>query len=203
MLIQLIPHVSIRTARRVEIIAAVVVVCALRLSNRAAQFNPNVTAVMSGFLTFRGPGPTVQTSTWVRINGTMEIDTIPQSAFSVALGALEIQATMNNNTFTFASFVSPASTTVDVNHFTGLTIVSQAGSLSLQGTGRTPAFTVPTNEPVPMTFRLRAGFNHLPDGYTVDGLGIVDNRFVVPEPAALVLLMSAAVGWCLSRRRIA
>ena len=45
----------------------------------------------------------------------------------------------------------------------------------------------------------------LPDGYTANGLGVVDNRFgaavPVPEPASLWLMLAGAAGVWRARRR--
>jgi hypothetical protein len=96
----------------------------------------------------------------------------------------------------------------------------------------TPLIEVPTNVPVPTIFRLELSYNHLsngfggtsnfnsdfsstfswatgrpvfdlPDGYTVNGFGIEDNFFVIPEPACWVLLLLAAAGGYLRGGRAA
>jgi hypothetical protein len=96
---------------------------------------------------------------------------------------------------------------------------------------QTPLIEVPTNTPVPTIFRLELGFAHLsngfpgisefnsdfgstfswattrpvfdlPAGYTVNGFGIVDNQFDIPEPAtgALALLSALALAGLMRRR---
>jgi hypothetical protein len=96
---------------------------------------------------------------------------------------------------------------------------------------RTPLIEVPVNVFVPTIFTLELKFNHvtnglsgfsnfssdfsnsfswatgrpvfdLPDGYTVNGFGIEDNVFVIPEPTSWVLVLFASACLCARRREI-
>jgi len=98
------------------------------------------------------------------------------------------------------------------NAFTGLAIVPHDSFIFINGTGKTPLITLPTGVPLLSRFEMTLGFVHLtsafpgvstfsgdfdntfswatdrpvfdlPPGYTVNGMGIVDNHYTVPEPA--------------------
>jgi hypothetical protein len=57
-----------------------------------------------------------------------------------------------------------------------------------------------------LTYRSDGPVFDLPDGYTANGLGVIDNRFgedtkPAPEPESLSLVLVAAAGLCVVRRR--
>jgi hypothetical protein len=108
---------------------------------------------------------------------------------------------------------------------------TNGSSFTLQGTGGTDLITGPTGVDVPATISMSLKFTHyqsgfpgqsifsgdfghtfswatgrpvfdLPPGYTVNGMGIVDNRYVVPEPASgCAALFMALVGLFCRRNR--
>jgi hypothetical protein len=120
---------------------------------------------------------------------------------------------------------------LDISDYTGVTAVVGGSSVSMFGNrAKTLPFTVPTGVEVPAQFLMRLNFNHLsngfpgsssfngnfansmswtrsgpvfdlPPGYTVNGMGIVDNQYVIPEPASASLAIFLAALFGASNRR--
>lgn len=192
------------------------------------RFNPKVRAFASSEIVFDGDTPTVQASVNLNMNGGMTLNLQPATFFVAARGSVSMGFQIVNQLYSFSSGVDMNGQTIPINHFTGLNVAASQFTLFVGGRGTSPTFTVPTGVPVQVSFTLETSFGlytdlgqsffnsnfnntmsfatrgpvfNLPPGYTVNGFGIVDNRFGVPEPSTglWALLMLGAVR--LRRRR--
>jgi hypothetical protein len=180
------------------------------------RFDPQVAASAQGFVIFSGPGPSVNASMNVAINGTL---THPASAaMGPAFSGVRITATLHSRSEFFDAQIFNGVPSVNQNDM-GLTVTPAAPSISVSGTGQTGIVNVPTGVPVWVQFILNLSTIHLsngfagssmwdndfastvsfgatafnlPAGYTANGFGVVDNVFVIPEPSSAALLLLAA-----------
>jgi hypothetical protein len=189
------------------------------------RFDPNVIASAQGFVVFSGPGPSVNASMNVAIDGTLNHP--PSAAMGPAFSGVRIEAYLQGVGNFFDAQVMNGVPSVNQNDM-GLTVTPAAPSISVSGTGQTSVVNVPTGSPVSVQFVLRlstvqlsngfagssmwdndfastvsfgtTAFN-LPAGFTANGFGVVDNAFVIPEPSAAALLIVAAIALVSRPRR--
>jgi hypothetical protein len=129
----------------------------------------------------------------------------------------------------FDDFHDGRQAAITKNEFTGLDTATNASDLAISGTGNGRSFTVPTGIRVLADMRMELKFNHLtsgfagtstfsgnfgntmswatdgpvfdlPPGYTVNGMGIVDNHYVVPETINGFAVLFTAMGVLRYRR---
>jgi hypothetical protein len=191
-------------------------------------FHPTVTAQSVGTITFHGSTPTIETSLNMNIGGAMSLDTLPGSSFRYAFGHVDFQMRVGGTMTEFLSILDAnESSPTTFNQFNNMVLVEQGNGFVVNALGTTGPITVPVEVPftaglfLKLFYNIGAGapagaagfsanFSHtfsfatsgpvfnLPEGYTVDGFGIVDNHFAVPEPSAAILLF-ASIGVLLCR----
>jgi hypothetical protein len=137
-----------------------------------------------------------------------------------------LQAIVTDDEHGTGAFIADGAT------LTGADALAAGSTLAISGIAKTRAVTVPTGVPVPASFHMQLNYGHLnngfsglslfesdfantmswargrpvfdlPPGYTVNGMGIVDNFYVIPEPASWMLLLMAGAGGYVRRGRAA
>jgi hypothetical protein len=199
------------------------------------RLNPTVSARASGTLVFSGPqaspAPFLTTRPTFHVDGTLVNPAC--GCATVAEATIDFLFTLSNDfTAQFTGGTGPNAPSV--NSFQGLSVSGGGGALSVSGQAQPAQFLVVPGLPYTVSFdlllrveNLTNGFPgiisfgddfnstvswstlgpvfDLPPGYTVNGFGLVDNRFgtgpAVAEPTSIVLLGAGVAGVALRRRR--
>lgn len=200
-----------------------------------ARFAPHVLASASGTITFSGPAGIVVTRPNFHVSGQItHPDTTAYDLEETNMFFTFSMETVVSDRI-FGASVKNGAPAVDVNQFNGFNISTSGSTFSIGGTGTTQIdLNVPVGVPINTRFALglrnqllsnglagsssfSADFGstaswattgpvfNLPEGYTVNGFGIVDNHFVgIPEPTSIVLCIFGvlSVGVLRDRRRL-
>ena len=193
------------------------------------SIGPSVNAVSRGELVFVGPTPSVTTRANIYFDGDLSFVLDPPAALLASDIGMRFQLFAGPSFSELDVLIGQSTNTaVRRNDFSGLAINVSGSTASIDGTGQTSEFTVPVGTPVEVIFLLtlfsnqlasgspgEARFNgdffntisfatdspvfDLPEGYSVNGAGIINNRFevdevppgTVPEPGTVLLLAIA------------
>lgn len=198
-------------------------------------FPPTASATSSMFVTLSGPTPTVETSVNLHFDGFLSISNFPDIAFTAANGLVLFAYELAGAVFGLAGGVDQNGGFGLTNDFSSAIVNVGQNSFGVAGSGQTATVTVPVGVPILSRLGVVLSFDYLssgfpgqsffsghfndtfsyatsgpvfnlPAGYTVNGDGIVDNRFVsdlatpVPEPAGpLPLALGLLVLFVISR----
>lgn len=181
------------------------------------SFSPIALGSAAGFVIFSGPTPTVAASMNIHLEGSLFHPLSSGLTSGASFVGLDIGFGAD---LQYNARVQQGNPSVTRNDF-GLSTTFGTSSLSVDGEAQTPTFIFPTGVPIPVSFELMvsvsqqsngipahqiwsddfastASFSqtgpafNLPNGYTANGFGVVNNQFV-PEPSSAALLLVGGV----------
>jgi hypothetical protein len=196
---------------------------------QSRRFNPYVLASARGMVTFSGPTSTTPpTRPGIHLSGIItHPDSISHDHESIQV---DFHYQVGAHSSEFRARVDNGNPSLLENEFTGLVTFTSDNSIGVGGDGTPLPFEYPVGVPVEVAFTIALRANHLssgfqgttsfsgsfsntarwttrgpvfdlPEGYTVNGFGIVDNQFFIPEPSTAVMLLLAVGGFVLRRRQ--